>query len=54
MDMPILWAEGTRVREAVTATEAARVTVVHATETSAQEPATAWDSATIHIRDAED
>jgi hypothetical protein len=52
--MPVLMAEVARVWEAATAMEAARVTVVLATETSALEAAVVWDSITLHVEDVKD
>jgi hypothetical protein len=52
--MPVLLAEVARVWEAATAMEAARVTVVLATETSALEAAVVWDSITLHVEDVKD
>jgi hypothetical protein len=54
MDVPALLAEVTRAREAATAAEVARVATVLAVETPIREPATAWDSATHRVKDAED
>jgi hypothetical protein len=42
------------VREAATATEAARVMMMLAVETSAQEAAAMGDSAVVHVKDLED
>lgn len=46
--------EFTRAREGAATSEAARITKVHAVETSVQEVVAAWDSTTVHIRDTED
>jgi hypothetical protein len=46
--------EVTRAREATAAVEVTRVTVVLATETSAQETTVAQDITIVHIKDAED
>jgi hypothetical protein len=54
VDAPTLQAEVTRALEATTVAEAARVVVVLAAETSAQEVTAVWDSTAIHVRDDED
>jgi hypothetical protein len=46
--------EVTRAREAAAIAEAARVVMVLAAETSAQEATVAWESTATLIRDAED
>jgi hypothetical protein len=43
-----------RAREAIDTTQAACVVAVYAAETSAREAATARDSATLRVKDAED
>jgi hypothetical protein len=52
--MPKLQAEVTRARIATATVEAARVTVVHAMETSALEAVAARDSAALLVKDVED
>jgi hypothetical protein len=54
VDVPALPVEGTRAREVTTAIEATRVTTLLAAETFAREVAAARDSATLHVKDAED
>jgi hypothetical protein len=53
-DVPALLAEVARVWEAVTTAEAACIVAVHAAETCAQEAAMSWDSAVLHVKNAED
>jgi hypothetical protein len=50
----MLQAKVTPAWEAATAVEATRIVVVLATETSAQEAATAWDSAALRVKDVKD
>jgi hypothetical protein len=52
--VPTLLAKVNRVREAAAAVEAARVTAMLVAETSAQEATAVQDSATLHVKDAED
>jgi hypothetical protein len=52
--MPVLQAEVTQAGEVASTAETAYVTAVLDAETSAQEAATAWDRAVIHVKDAED
>jgi hypothetical protein len=53
-DVPVLRVEVTWVQEAAAAVEDARVVAMLVVETSAWEPTTAWDSATLCVKDAED
>jgi hypothetical protein len=53
-DTHVLQAELTGVREAATATEAARIMTMLAVETSTQEAAAMGDSAVVHVKDLED
>jgi hypothetical protein len=53
-DVPALLVEVTQAREAAAATEAAHDMAMLVVETSVQEAATAWDCATLCIKDAED
>jgi hypothetical protein len=52
-DVPALLTEVTQAREAAAATEATRITVVLAAETSAQDAAAARDSAALCVMDVE-
>jgi hypothetical protein len=52
--VPALLVEMTWDWEAITAVRATRVVAVVAVETSAQEAATVWDSAALHVKDVED
>jgi hypothetical protein len=54
VDVPTLLAEVTWDWEAITAARATRVVAVVSVETSAQEAATVWDSAALHVKDVED
>jgi hypothetical protein len=54
MDVPELLAEVTQAREATIVAEAARIVAMLVVETSAREASAAWDSATLHVRDAVD
>jgi hypothetical protein len=54
MDMLVLRAELSLAREAVAATEAARIMAVLAAEISAHEAAAVWDSTAVRIKDVED
>jgi hypothetical protein len=52
--MPALLAKVTRMHGAAAAIEAARVMIVLAVETSAQQATMVWDSAALHVKDAKD
>jgi G:T/U-mismatch repair DNA glycosylase len=54
VDAPTLQAEVAQAPEAAATVEAAHIAAVLVVETSAQEAATAWDSAIHHIKDVED
>jgi hypothetical protein len=54
VDVPALWAEVTRAREAAVAAEAVGVAVVLAAETSSQEVAVTRDSVVTRVKDVED
>jgi hypothetical protein len=53
-NMPALLAKVTRMHGAAAAIEAARVMIVLAVETSAQQATMVWDSAALHVKDAKD
>jgi hypothetical protein len=52
--VPTLWVEMTWARVAANAVEADHVATILVVETSAQEAAVAWDSATLRVKDADD
>jgi hypothetical protein len=52
--MPALLAKVTRMHGAAAAIEAARVMIVLAVETSAQQATMVWDSTALHVKDAKD